>query len=94
MSDEAISEVYRIRKRDNNHHTPTETDILTFGIPTQPKEVKIGYENKAMIMIHVFRKNRTVTIIIKNMPPHTTRASVLDVNTPQPSTLIITSKSD
>ena len=43
MESQDVIDVYRIQKRDGNRHTPTDLYVLTFGKPTLPSEVKIGY---------------------------------------------------
>ena len=43
MENQNVTEVYRIMKRVGNGHDPTNLFIVTFGDPSLPKDVKIGY---------------------------------------------------
>ena len=45
LLEQDVTEVYRLQKRQGNTHEPTDRFIMTFGKPTPPQEMKIGYMN-------------------------------------------------
>ena len=45
LTDQNVSEVYRIQKRQRDQHIPTDTFIITFQSANLPQSIKIGYLN-------------------------------------------------